>query len=94
MSSSESTAFDAIIVGAGQAGPPLAGRLTEAGQTVAVPSGGAKPVPGPQQGGAAGGQVAAGADEAVADLGVVAQGALKPGDHVAIAAGARTGAGA
>jgi pyruvate/2-oxoglutarate dehydrogenase complex dihydrolipoamide dehydrogenase (E3) component len=36
MSSSEATAFDAIIVGAGQAGPPLAGRLTEAGQTVAV----------------------------------------------------------
>jgi pyruvate/2-oxoglutarate dehydrogenase complex dihydrolipoamide dehydrogenase (E3) component len=30
------TAFDAIIVGAGQAGPPLAGRLTEAGNTVAV----------------------------------------------------------
>jgi pyruvate/2-oxoglutarate dehydrogenase complex dihydrolipoamide dehydrogenase (E3) component len=30
------TEFDAIIVGAGQAGPPLAGRLTEAGQTVAV----------------------------------------------------------
>ncbi len=28
--------FDAIIVGAGQAGPPLAGRLTEAGQAVAV----------------------------------------------------------
>lgn len=28
--------FDAVIVGAGQAGPPLAGRLTEAGQTVAV----------------------------------------------------------
>jgi pyruvate/2-oxoglutarate dehydrogenase complex dihydrolipoamide dehydrogenase (E3) component len=28
--------FDAIIVGAGQAGPPLAGRLTEAGQKVAV----------------------------------------------------------
>lgn len=28
--------FDAIIVGAGQAGPPLAGRLTAAGQTVAV----------------------------------------------------------
>jgi pyruvate/2-oxoglutarate dehydrogenase complex dihydrolipoamide dehydrogenase (E3) component len=28
--------FDAIIIGAGQAGPPLAGRLTEAGQTVAV----------------------------------------------------------
>src|ERR1700752_3690531 len=28
--------FDAIIVGAGQAGPPLAGRLTEGGQTVAV----------------------------------------------------------
>ncbi|WP_319446243.1 MULTISPECIES: FAD-containing oxidoreductase [unclassified Mycobacterium] len=30
------TRFDAIIVGAGQAGPPLAGRLTDAGQTVAV----------------------------------------------------------
>ena len=28
--------FDAIIVGAGQAGPPLAGRLTAAGQNVAV----------------------------------------------------------
>ncbi|WP_102145405.1 FAD-containing oxidoreductase [Mycobacterium hubeiense] len=28
--------FDAIIVGAGQAGPPLAGRLTQAGQSVAV----------------------------------------------------------
>ena len=28
--------FDAIIVGAGQAGPPLAGRLITAGQTVAV----------------------------------------------------------
>src|ERR1700722_14763415 len=28
--------FDAIIVGAGQAGPPLAGRLTDAGQTFAV----------------------------------------------------------
>jgi pyruvate/2-oxoglutarate dehydrogenase complex dihydrolipoamide dehydrogenase (E3) component len=28
--------FDAIIVGAGQAGPPLAGRLTQAGQKVAV----------------------------------------------------------
>jgi pyruvate/2-oxoglutarate dehydrogenase complex dihydrolipoamide dehydrogenase (E3) component len=28
--------FDAIIVGAGQAGPSLAGRLTEVGQTVAV----------------------------------------------------------
>jgi len=28
--------FDAIIVGAGQAGPPLAGRLTEAGMTVAL----------------------------------------------------------
>ncbi|MEO4002017.1 FAD-containing oxidoreductase [Mesorhizobium sp. CAU 1732] len=28
--------FDAIIVGAGQAGPPLAGRLTAAGQTVAL----------------------------------------------------------
>ncbi len=30
------TRFDAIIVGAGQAGPPLAGRLTAAGQSVAV----------------------------------------------------------
>jgi pyruvate/2-oxoglutarate dehydrogenase complex dihydrolipoamide dehydrogenase (E3) component len=30
------TAFDAIIVGAGQAGPPLAGRLTAAGMTVAL----------------------------------------------------------
>ncbi|MCX2934482.1 FAD-containing oxidoreductase [Mycobacterium sp. CVI_P3] len=30
------TKFDAIIVGAGQAGPSLAGRLTAAGQTVAV----------------------------------------------------------
>ena len=29
------TAFDAIIIGAGQAGPPLAGRLTSAGMTVA-----------------------------------------------------------
>ncbi|MHA0287767.1 FAD-containing oxidoreductase [Mycobacterium sp. C3-094] len=28
--------FDAVIVGAGQAGPPLAGRLTAAGQKVAV----------------------------------------------------------
>ncbi|MDQ0391658.1 FAD-containing oxidoreductase [Labrys monachus] len=28
--------YDAIIVGAGQAGPPLAGRLTQAGMTVAV----------------------------------------------------------
>ncbi|MDP9835933.1 pyruvate/2-oxoglutarate dehydrogenase complex dihydrolipoamide dehydrogenase (E3) component [Neorhizobium huautlense] len=28
--------FDAIIIGTGQAGPSLAGRLTEAGQTVAV----------------------------------------------------------
>jgi pyruvate/2-oxoglutarate dehydrogenase complex dihydrolipoamide dehydrogenase (E3) component len=28
--------FDAIIIGAGQAGPPLAGRLTQAGQTVAL----------------------------------------------------------
>ncbi|MDR3661351.1 MAG: FAD-containing oxidoreductase [Mycobacterium sp.] len=32
----ETTAFDAIIVGAGQAGPSLAGRLVDAGQTVAV----------------------------------------------------------
>lgn len=30
------TEFDAVIVGAGQAGPPLAGRLTAAGQRVAV----------------------------------------------------------
>jgi pyruvate/2-oxoglutarate dehydrogenase complex dihydrolipoamide dehydrogenase (E3) component len=30
------TRYDAIIVGAGQAGPPLAGRLTAAGQTVAI----------------------------------------------------------
>ena len=28
--------FDAIIIGAGQAGPPLAGRLTAAGQSVAL----------------------------------------------------------
>ena len=28
--------FDAIIIGAGQAGPPLAGRLTQAGQSVAL----------------------------------------------------------
>ncbi|WP_301119192.1 FAD-containing oxidoreductase [Mycolicibacterium fortuitum] len=28
--------FDAIVIGAGQAGPPLAGRLTAAGQNVAV----------------------------------------------------------
>ncbi|MGH9315130.1 MAG: FAD-containing oxidoreductase [Vicinamibacterales bacterium] len=30
------TDFDAIIIGAGQAGPPLAGRLTKAGMTVAL----------------------------------------------------------
>ncbi|MBX7433227.1 FAD-containing oxidoreductase [Mycobacterium sp. Y57] len=36
MTDSEPTHFDAIIVGAGQAGPPLAGRLTADGQTVAV----------------------------------------------------------
>jgi pyruvate/2-oxoglutarate dehydrogenase complex dihydrolipoamide dehydrogenase (E3) component len=30
------SAFDAIIVGAGQAGPPLAGRLTDAGMKVAL----------------------------------------------------------
>jgi len=30
------THFDAIIIGAGQAGPPLAGRLTTAGMTVAL----------------------------------------------------------
>ena len=29
-------AFDAIVIGAGQAGPPLAGRLTAAGMKVAV----------------------------------------------------------
>ncbi len=33
---SQTTHFDAIIVGAGQAGPPLAGRLTDAGHRVAV----------------------------------------------------------
>ena len=33
---SETEKFDAVVVGAGQAGPPLAGRLTAAGQTVAV----------------------------------------------------------
>jgi len=31
-----SRSFDAIIIGAGQAGPPLAGRLTSAGMTVAM----------------------------------------------------------
>nr|WP_199043200.1 FAD-containing oxidoreductase [Dyella sp. ASV24] len=31
-----SNAFDAIVIGAGQAGPPLAGRLTAAGMTVAL----------------------------------------------------------
>ena len=30
------TSYDAIIVGAGQAGPPLAGRLTDAGMRVAL----------------------------------------------------------
>ena len=30
------TSFDAIIIGAGQAGPPLAGRLTQAGMTVVL----------------------------------------------------------
>ncbi|CAM3921905.1 FAD-containing oxidoreductase [Bordetella bronchialis] len=30
------THFDAIVIGAGQAGPPLAGRLTQAGQRVAL----------------------------------------------------------
>jgi pyruvate/2-oxoglutarate dehydrogenase complex dihydrolipoamide dehydrogenase (E3) component len=34
--SSPPRTFDAIVVGAGQAGPPLAGRLTAAGHTVAV----------------------------------------------------------
>jgi pyruvate/2-oxoglutarate dehydrogenase complex dihydrolipoamide dehydrogenase (E3) component len=34
--SSKAQPFDAIIIGAGQAGPPLAGRLTAAGQRVAV----------------------------------------------------------
>jgi pyruvate/2-oxoglutarate dehydrogenase complex dihydrolipoamide dehydrogenase (E3) component len=28
--------FDAIVVGAGQAGPPLVGRLTAAGHSVAM----------------------------------------------------------
>ena len=28
--------YDAIVIGAGQAGPPLAGRLTAAGMSVAV----------------------------------------------------------
>ncbi|MDB6088619.1 MAG: hypothetical protein JWN85_1403, partial [Gammaproteobacteria bacterium] len=28
--------FDALIVGAGQAGPPLAGRLADAGMKVAL----------------------------------------------------------
>lgn len=32
----DATSFDAIIIGAGQAGPPLADRLTRAGQRVAV----------------------------------------------------------
>ena len=36
VSDSSPQRFDAIIVGAGQAGPPLADRLTAAGQTVAV----------------------------------------------------------
>jgi pyruvate/2-oxoglutarate dehydrogenase complex dihydrolipoamide dehydrogenase (E3) component len=31
-----STSFDAIVIGAGQAGPPLAGRLSQAGMSVAV----------------------------------------------------------
>ena len=34
--SPEATVFDAIVVGAGQAGPSLAGRLVDAGHTVAV----------------------------------------------------------
>ena len=29
-------AYDALIIGAGQAGPPLAGRLTAAGMSVAL----------------------------------------------------------
>src|SRR5271166_628833 len=28
--------FDAIVIGAGQAGPPMAGRLTASGKTVAI----------------------------------------------------------
>jgi pyruvate/2-oxoglutarate dehydrogenase complex dihydrolipoamide dehydrogenase (E3) component len=32
----ETQRFDALVIGAGQAGPALAGRLTDAGQTVAV----------------------------------------------------------
>ncbi len=31
-----SRAFDAIVIGAGQAGPALAGRLSAAGRTVAI----------------------------------------------------------
>ena len=31
-----STTFDSIVIGAGQAGPPLVGRLTRAGQRVAL----------------------------------------------------------
>src|SRR5437763_6337026 len=30
------TSFDAIIIGTGQAGPPLAGRLSKAGMSVAI----------------------------------------------------------
>ena len=30
------SSYDAIVIGAGQAGPPLAGRLTAAGMSVAV----------------------------------------------------------
>src|ERR1700719_4061538 len=36
MVASMSTHFDAIVIGAGQAGPSLAGRLTQAGQRVAM----------------------------------------------------------
>jgi pyruvate/2-oxoglutarate dehydrogenase complex dihydrolipoamide dehydrogenase (E3) component len=28
--------YDALIIGAGQAGPPLAGRLTDAGKRIAI----------------------------------------------------------
>ena len=37
--------FDAIIIGAGQAGPPLAGRLTGAGMNVALVEAGCSAAP-------------------------------------------------
>jgi pyruvate/2-oxoglutarate dehydrogenase complex dihydrolipoamide dehydrogenase (E3) component len=35
-SSTSDSTFDAIVIGAGQAGPPLVGRLAAAGMTVAI----------------------------------------------------------